>query len=44
MESNYSMRDEIMSTITQNKKSLLEKRSKITTEKLMKDAQDILVF
>ena len=45
MESNYSIRDELMSTITTNKQqSLLEKRAKITSEKLMKDAQDLMVF
>ena len=41
MDSSYSMKDEIMSTITQNKKSILDKRSKITSEKLMKDAEDL---
>jgi len=44
MDSSYSMKDEIMSTITQNKKSILDKRSKITSEKLMKDAQDLMAL
>lgn len=44
MDSSYSMKDEIMSTITQNKKSILDKRSKITSEKLMKDAEDLMAL
>ena len=44
MDSSYSMKDEIMSTITQNKQSILDKRSKITSEKLMKDAQDLMAL
>jgi len=43
LQSNYSVRDELMSSITQSKAaSILNKRP--TTSKLMKDAQDALVY
>ena len=40
LDTKYSVRDELMSTISQNQKerSVLGKRSRVTTNKIMKDA------
>ena len=43
LDNRYSVKDELLSTI-ENNKSLLGKRSRVTTDKLMRDAQDALVF
>lgn len=46
MESNYSSRDDLISTITKSKKeSIIGKRAaKVTSEQILKEAQDALVF
>jgi hypothetical protein len=45
METSYTNRDEMISSITRSKQqSVLGKRPKVTTEQLIKEAQDVLVF
>lgn len=46
LDNTYSVKDELMSTISQSQKNktLLEKRSKVTSDRLMEQAQDALVF
>jgi hypothetical protein len=43
LDTRYSVKDELLSTI-ENNKSMLGKRPRVTSDKLMKDAQDALVF